>query len=190
MSVSLLGYVVTFFVFLSNYALTLSAIAFPKWLTFVTPIPFYMETNYGLFKLCRSMTGECRPFPSYDHGDCQEDGFCELWRAAAAGMIVSAILGGLTILALLATMCTQRRKRAKAWAPISFMLVAYALPQILSMSLIAYVFNTSATFYMGTRYNFSFIFCIISWILSVMMAVVLSMIAILSPPEYAYHPFN
>lgn len=58
-------------------------------LTFVTPVPFYMETNYGLFKLCRrytqihgilfswiliiiSMTRECRPFPSYDHGDCQE----------------------------------------------------------------------------------------------------------------------
>ncbi|KAG0745005.1 hypothetical protein G6F57_004065 [Rhizopus arrhizus] len=71
------------------------------------------------------MLRECRPFPSYDYGDCQEDGFCELWRAAAAGMVVAAIVGGLTIFALLATMCSQRRKRSKAWAPVSFMLILY-----------------------------------------------------------------
>ncbi|KAG2235722.1 hypothetical protein INT48_009137 [Thamnidium elegans] len=94
-------------------------------MTFVTPIPFHMETNYGLFKLCRSMTGECRPFPSSEQGDCHEDGFCELWRAAAAGMVLAVIIGGLTLFGLLATMCSERRKRAKAWAPLSFMFLIY-----------------------------------------------------------------
>jgi hypothetical protein len=47
-----------------------------------------------------------------------------------------------------------------------------ALPQAFSMGTIAYLFNSSATFYMGTRYNFSFILSIISWILSVVLAIV------------------
>ncbi|KAG1472524.1 hypothetical protein G6F56_001486 [Rhizopus delemar] len=66
------------------------------------------------------MARECRPFPSYDHNDCDEEGFCELWRAAAAGMVVAVVVGGLTLIGLLVTMCSQRRKRDKAWAPISF----------------------------------------------------------------------
>ncbi|KAG2195949.1 hypothetical protein INT47_007085 [Mucor saturninus] len=119
MGVSLLAYVVTFFIFCINYVFTLCAVIFPKWLTFVTPVPFYMETNYGLFKLCR------RPFPSSEHGDCQEDGFCELWRAAAAGMVIATILGGLTLFGILATMCSERRKRSQAWAPLSFMFLIY-----------------------------------------------------------------
>ncbi|KAI9483001.1 MAG: hypothetical protein EXX96DRAFT_556465 [Benjaminiella poitrasii] len=186
MGVSLLAYVITFFVFLCNYTLTICSLLFPKWLTFATPVPFYMETNYGLFRLCRSITKECRPFPSYDHGDCDEDGFCELWRISAASMVVAAVIGGLTILALLTTMCSQRHKRSKAWAPISLMFLIFALPQAFSMGIISYLFSSSSMFYIGTRYNFSFILCIISWILSVILSIVLSLIAILSPPEYAY----
>jgi hypothetical protein len=44
---------------------------------------------------------------------------CFYRRASAAGMVIAAIIGGLTILALIATMCSQRRKRSKAWATIS-----------------------------------------------------------------------
>jgi hypothetical protein len=40
-------------------------------------------------------------------------------RASAAGMVIAVIIGGLTLFALLATMCSQRRKRSKAWASIS-----------------------------------------------------------------------
>ncbi|KAI8967812.1 hypothetical protein BDF20DRAFT_215499 [Mycotypha africana] len=188
MGVSLLAYVVTFFIFICNYTLTICSIVFPRWLTFVTPVPFYMETHYGLFKLCRSITRECRVFPSYDHGDCQEEGFCELWRAAGASMILSAILGGLALFALLATMCSNRRKRSKAWAPISFLLVLYALPQIFSMSVMAYLYNSSSTFYIGTKYNVSFVLCIISWIVSILLSVILSLVAVLGPPDYSYQP--
>ncbi|KAI8890406.1 hypothetical protein K501DRAFT_319742 [Backusella circina FSU 941] len=190
MTVSILAYVVTLFVFISSYSFSIAALVFPKWLTFVTPVPFYIETNYGLFRLCRSITRECRAFPSADHGDCDEEGFCELWRAAGAGMILSAIIGGLVIVSLLGIMCSNRRKRARAWVSIACMFILYAIPQAFSMGVIAYIFNTSATFYMGTRYNFSFILCIISWCISVLLALVLSMVALLSPPEYAYEPLN
>ncbi|CAO3651692.1 unnamed protein product [Mucor hiemalis] len=136
------------------------------------------------------MTRECRPFPSSDHGDCGEDGFCELWRAAAAGMVIATLIGGLTLFGLLATMCSDRRKRSKAWAPLSLMFILYALTQAFSMGVIAYLFNTSSNFYMGTRYNFSFVLCIISWISSIILSIVLFLVAMLSPPEYAYQPLN
>jgi ABC-type dipeptide/oligopeptide/nickel transport system permease component len=65
-----------------------------------------------------------------------------------------------------------------------------ALAQAFSMGTIAYLFNSSATFYMGTRYNFSFVLCIISWIMSILLAIVLSLVAVLSPPEYAYQQLD
>lgn len=58
------------------------------------------------------------------------------------------------------------------------------------MGIIAYLFNTSATFYVGTRYNVSFIVCTISWCISIFLAAVLCLVAVLSPPEYAYQPIN
>ncbi|KAL1934930.1 hypothetical protein VTP01DRAFT_4070 [Rhizomucor pusillus] len=190
MAVSLLAYVVTFFLFLCNYALTITALIIPKWLSFVAPMPLYMETDYGLFRLCRSFNRDCRPFPSEDQGDCGEDGFCELWRAAGAGMVLATILGGLTLIALLGTMCSNARKRGKAWTTLAGMFVLHAIPQAVAMGIIAYLFNTSATFYVGTRYNVSFIVCTISWCISIFLAAVLCLVAILSPPEYAYQPIN
>ncbi|KAI8069879.1 hypothetical protein BC940DRAFT_17068 [Gongronella butleri] len=186
MAVSLLTYVVTFFVFLASYSLTILSLVLPKWLTFVTPIPFYTETNYGLFRLCHSFSKDCRVFPSFDAGDCKEDGFCELWRGAAAGMVLSVILGAFVLLALLGTMCSERRKRAKAWVTLSGLFVLYAIPQMFAMGIIAYLYNSSSSFYMGTRYNVSFILCTISWCVSVVLAVILSLVAFLGPPEYAY----
>ncbi|ORX58048.1 hypothetical protein DM01DRAFT_203391 [Hesseltinella vesiculosa] len=192
MSVSLLTYVVTFFVFLTSYTLNILSLVLPKWITFVTPNPFYTETNYGLFRLCRSFAKECRVYPSYDAGDCGEskDGYCELWRGAAAGVVLSVILGAFVLIVLLVTMCSGRRKRAGAWATLSGLLILYAIPQAVAMGIIAYLYNTSNTFYIGARYNISFILCIVSWCLGLLLALILPIIASLSPPEYSYLPIQ
>jgi ABC-type dipeptide/oligopeptide/nickel transport system permease component len=58
------------------------------------------------------------------------------------------------------------------------------------MGIIAYLYNSSAHFYIGTRYNVSFILCIISWCLSIFLAVALSLIALIGPPDYAYDPIG
>jgi hypothetical protein len=70
------------------------------------------------------------------------------------------------------------------------LMIHVAIPQVFSMSIIAYLFNSSSSFYMGTRYNVSFILCIISWCLSIFLAVVLSLVAFIGPPEYAYNPID
>ncbi|KAI8582250.1 hypothetical protein K450DRAFT_228071 [Umbelopsis ramanniana AG] len=185
MSNSLVVYVVVFFLFLGSYALNLTALFLPKWLIFVTPRPFYTETTYGLFRLCRSYSGDCRPFPIEDQ-DCTEEGFCELWKTASTGMILAAVIGGLALLGLLATMCSNRRKRANGWKLLSALFILHAVPQAAAMGVVAYLFNSSSSFYVGTRYDLSFIFATISWCLSVVIAGILVLAAVLGPPDYAY----
>ncbi|CAO3584548.1 unnamed protein product [Absidia cylindrospora] len=109
-----------------------------------------------------------------------------MWRGAAAGMVLSVILGAFVMLALLGTMCSGRRKRSGAWVTLAGLFILYALPQVLSMAIVAYLYNSSSSFYIGTRYNVSFILCIISWCLSIFLAIVLSLVAFIGPPEYTY----
>jgi hypothetical protein len=54
------------------------------------------------------------------------------------------------------------------------------------MGVVAYLFNSSSSFYVGTRYDLSFIFATISWCLSFVIAGILLLAAMLGPPEYAY----
>ncbi|KAL0078072.1 hypothetical protein J3Q64DRAFT_1767570 [Phycomyces blakesleeanus] len=183
---SLLGYVVIFFLFCCSYALNLTALLLPKWLIFVVPKPLYSETNYGLFKLCQSVTGECRPFPREEEGDCTEEGFCQLWQAAGAGMILAAVIGALTLVALLGTMCSSRRKRERGWKLVAGMLVLHAIPAAISMSVVAYLVNTSSIFYAGTRYDMSFIMGAATWCISLVIALSLTLATLLGPPEHGY----
>ncbi|KAI9021440.1 hypothetical protein CLU79DRAFT_753321 [Phycomyces nitens] len=183
---SLLGYVVIFFLFCCSYALNLTALFLPKWLTFVVPKPLYSETNYGLFKLCQSVTGDCRPFPREEEGDCTEEGFCQLWQTAGAGMILAAVIGALTLVALLGTMCSSRRKRERGWKLVAGMLVLHAIPAAISMSVVAYLVNTSSIFYAGTRYDMSFIMGAATWCISLVIALSLTLATLLGPPEHGY----
>jgi hypothetical protein len=68
----------------------------------------------------------------------------------------------------------------------SRLFILHAVPQAAAMGVVAYLFNSSSSFYMGTRYDLSFIFATISWCLSVVIAGILVLAAVLGPPEYAY----
>ncbi|KAI7862813.1 hypothetical protein BDF14DRAFT_1469891 [Spinellus fusiger] len=186
MTISFVTNFVFFILFLINYSLTLTALIVPKWVSFVIPVPIYYEKSYGLFRECNNLSGSCIPFPRGDQKACEEEGFCELWHASAAGMVLAAVVGGLTVLALLGALCGGRMNREKAWKGIACLFVLGAIPQAFSMGVIAYLFNTSAFFYIGARYNVSFVLCIVSWCLNVLLAVILSMIGVLSPPSYSY----
>ncbi|KAI8064130.1 hypothetical protein BDF21DRAFT_496843 [Thamnidium elegans] len=183
----LLGYVVVFFLFCCSYALNLTALFLPKWLTHIIPKPFYSETNYGLFKQCQSLTGDCQPFPRVANDDCKEEGFCELWRAAGAGMILGAVVGTLTIVALLGVMCSHREKRERGWKLVSGMLILHAVPSIISFSIIAYLYNTSSIFYSGTKYDQSFIMNSVSWCLSTILSLSMLLASFIGNPDYHYY---
>lgn len=73
MAVSLLAYVITFFVFLCNYALTLSATVIPKWYKVhmtanAMPSLCQYYTGYPLLHLCHSIWKRIMVFSGFAEG--------------------------------------------------------------------------------------------------------------------------
>ncbi|CAG8432857.1 7345_t:CDS:2 [Diversispora eburnea] len=169
---SIVAYALTSVLFTVSYSFTLLATVLPNWLLFSTPIPFQITTNYGLFKKCR---GDCRVFPSSDENDCDEKNFCEEWEGAAAAMIFAVIIGGLVWLNLVNALVSGRGGRARAWKGITVLLMIHALFQFTAVFLIAHLYTTSNRFYIGTKYDISFIFTNISASFSVVLAIILFM---------------
>ncbi|CAG8663826.1 4225_t:CDS:1, partial [Dentiscutata heterogama] len=171
--------------------------------------PFRTSVYYGLFKKCTGYNDTCRPFPSVDQHDCNERNFCEEWEAAAIGMILAAVVGGLAWLHLVSVLVGGRAMREKAWkilsvlffvygirkfdsvraliklVPHSLITNCYYLPAILqfsSIAFIAHLYSTADTFYYGTKYDVSFVLANVSASLSIVLGITLFMNGLLSPP--------
>ncbi|KAL7333082.1 hypothetical protein PS15p_202034 [Mucor circinelloides] len=166
---SLLLYVVVFFLFSGSYILNITALILPKWLKFIIQDPeHYSETTYGLFQRCESSTGECTSFPQPD--DCKKD-FCQLWQIVVAGVILATFIGAMTMIGLTGTIFSPRDKRDQGWKLIAGMLVLHAIPLVVSFSAVVYLSNTnSSIFHLGTSFDQSFIISAVSWCLSVILA--------------------
>ncbi|CDH52148.1 predicted protein [Lichtheimia corymbifera JMRC:FSU:9682] len=166
---------------LTSYALQLAALILPQWL--VTPLDAassgsYAETQYGLFVVCQSATGECRAFPREENGDCTQEYFCPLWHVAGTTMILASVIGALTLVALLGTMCSQRRKRERGWKMVTSMLVLHTVPSATTMViLLDLLYNSTTTtisISMATptnmRHGISMIFAFASLCINLLMA--------------------
>ncbi|CAG8713503.1 10676_t:CDS:2 [Dentiscutata erythropus] len=164
----------------------------PNWLVFSTrSIPFRTSVYYGLFKKCTGYNDTCRPFPSVDQHDCNERNFCEEWEAAAIGMILAAVVGGLAWLHLVSVLVGGRAMREKAWKILSVLFFVYgirkfAILQFSSIAFIAHLYSTADTFYYGTKYDVSFVLANVSASLSIVLGITLFMNGLLSPPEYMH----
>ncbi|KAF1797264.1 hypothetical protein V8B55DRAFT_1517508 [Mucor lusitanicus] len=169
---TLLLYVVVFFLFSGCYILDITALILPKWLKFIVQDrEHYSETTYGLFQRCESSTGECTSFPQ--PSDCKED-FCQLWQIVVAGVILAAFTGTLTMIALTGIIFSQRDKRGQGWKLVAGMLVLHAIPLVVSFSAVVYLSNSSSSiFHLGTGYDQSFVMSAVSWCLSVVLAFIM-----------------
>ncbi|ORX80458.1 hypothetical protein K493DRAFT_320877 [Basidiobolus meristosporus CBS 931.73] len=182
---SLRTYGVVSLLFITSYAFSLYSIFTNTWLWRRAPAPLKLSENYGLWRKCNPF-GTCRPYPDADQGDCVDDAYCNKWHVAQAGMAVSGILGGMIIISLLGFLFANYARRSKGWKLVTLLLTTHAICQIISMSLIANISNNY--FHVGTTYDISFVSCIVSWVLDIIIAVALGTIAVTSPP--AYHPID
>ncbi|KAL1923313.1 uncharacterized protein VTP21DRAFT_8293 [Calcarisporiella thermophila] len=183
-------YLSTTFVFTISLAFTFYGLLTPDWLIFTPPKPFRMETHYGLFEKCSQLTGECRRFPLQSAGDCEEENFCEKWQLAGYSLVTAAIIASFTWISLIGIMCGGRRSMEKGWRSAVGLFLLNALFGALSMSLIANLYNSSNTFYFGTRYGMSFILATIGWCLSLFCSVGLALSVLFGPPGYDYEPIR
>ncbi|CAI2165852.1 14796_t:CDS:2 [Funneliformis geosporum] len=172
--------------FTISYTFTLLALFLPNWLLFSTSKPFRTYNNIGLFKRCSNtiLYDSCRPFPSSEYNDCEENFFCEEWGLAGVTMILAAIVGGLTWLNFIMILLGGRLRREKAWKNSSGLLLLQALLQFITIFLIAHVYTTSEKFIFGFKYDYSFIFANVSACFGVLLSLTLFTNGLFSPPEY------
>ncbi|KAI9253415.1 hypothetical protein BDA99DRAFT_519719 [Phascolomyces articulosus] len=180
---------------ITSYSLNWSSLILPKWLAIINDDndDETIIRSFGLFQLCQNGTNEaCRAFPSSETQEkegCDNIDLCPLWQAAGAAMILAGVIGALTIIAVLGTMgCRNRRKREKGWKVVSGMLVLHAVPSIVAVLIMAHLSKSLH----GTRLDVSCILATIAWILSILIAMVLTYITSSSSSTdyYDYEPLD
>ncbi|ORY00698.1 hypothetical protein K493DRAFT_312725 [Basidiobolus meristosporus CBS 931.73] len=99
-------------------------------------------------------------------------------------MAISGFLGAMLLITILGLLFASYARQYKGWRTVASLLILHAACQIIGMVFISDLYNTSSRFYYGTKYDISFIFCILSSILDVVLAVGITVTAITSPPAY------
>ncbi|KAF9142340.1 hypothetical protein BGX30_002855 [Mortierella sp. GBA39] len=170
------AYIAATAVFLATFGFQLASLFDPKWVQYKSPEPYYTEANYGLFQKCSTLTDDCRRFPQKSWGDCDQDrdsgrqvDLCTEWRVASGFAIVSAFVGLWVIAGLSTVLYTGERWIATGWKHILGLVGIFAGLQVVCMALIAHVTQTSAMF-AHHHYGVSFIFSNVSWVLSAVLA--------------------
>ncbi|CAG8507933.1 11072_t:CDS:2 [Paraglomus brasilianum] len=143
--------------------------------------PYRATTFYGLFQSrlhgrkevlgaanehpltakCSSLEVSCRPFPLEEYGDCEEEYFCETWKAARFGQRMAFGIGIIAFLAFFPIIFGVF-DRVKAWQFLLYPVFAQWFLQALVSILIIHERDSSSTFHYGIKYGSAFFFNIIS----------------------------
>ncbi|KAL1975085.1 hypothetical protein VTN31DRAFT_3477 [Thermomyces dupontii] len=178
-------YIGTLILFLIATALTLASIIIPKWVSYHSDKPSF-HYSYGLHRRCSSLTGTCEPFPQYE--DCHGDDryFCSMWRSVGFLMSLAVVLEAIAIVAYLVILSGGKQLRESGWGVLSMIIVFSAAAQAGSMALIAYLFDNDDRFFVGWNLDQSWIFCTVSWCVSLFCAAAVAAAARVLPSEGGY----
>ncbi|KAL1968176.1 hypothetical protein VTN77DRAFT_2011 [Rasamsonia byssochlamydoides] len=178
-------YIGTLFLFLIATALTLASINVPKWVSYHSEKPQF-HYSYGLHRRCSSLTDTCDPFPQYE--DCQGEDryFCSMWRSIGFLMSFAVVLEGIALVAYLVILSGGKQLRESGWGVLSVVIALSVAVQAASMGLVAYLFENDERFFVGWNLDISWIFCTVSWFISLVCAVAVVTAARILPSEGGY----
>ncbi|KAK6814884.1 hypothetical protein RU639_009686 [Aspergillus parasiticus] len=156
-------YTSSLIVFLASFGLTVSSIVVPKWISYRNDQIWY---SYGLHRRCSSVTDACVSFPQQD--DCSGRGryFCSMWRSVGFLMSFAVVLEGMSI--------------------VAYLIILSVIVQAASMSIVAYLYDHDTRFFPGWRLDESWIYCTISWCISLLCAAALIVAGRVLPSEGGY----
>ncbi|CAB4478015.1 hypothetical protein RhiirA5_414420 [Rhizophagus irregularis] len=178
-------YILVSLSFTATYICGLASLVIPKWLIFESPRPHRAVTNYGLFQKCSTLDTHCREFPLIEFGDCEEEGFCEEWKAARINMIIAAVLGGLTLIYCLGVFFSGKfHKEQIAWKIFVGLIGFHAILQYSTIALITHLYYTSDKFYYGVKYDISFLLVNISSVINILLSGILFRVGWNYVPSY------
>ncbi|PYH87614.1 hypothetical protein BO71DRAFT_175742 [Aspergillus ellipticus CBS 707.79] len=178
-------YTATLIVFFVSFGLTVSSIVVPKWVTYHNTEPSFYY-SYGLHRRCSSVTGQCQSFPQREDCHGGDRYFCSMWRSVGFLMSFAVVLEGMTMVAFLIILSGGKRLRESGWKVLSLLIILSAVVQAASMSLVAYLFDNEQRFFVGWRLDESWIYCTVSWCVSLFCAAVLILAAQTLPSEGGY----
>ncbi|KAJ6115648.1 hypothetical protein N7523_006065 [Penicillium sp. IBT 18751x] len=175
----------TLIFFLASFALTLSSIIIPRWVSYHSEKPAH-HYSYGLHKRCSSLTNTCESFPQRE--DCHGDDryFCSMWRSVGFLMSFAVVLQGMSIVTYIVILMGGKRLRENGWRLLSLLIVMSALLQAASMSIVAYLYDNEDRFFVGWNLDESWVFCVVSWCLGIFCAGAIVVAAQILPSEGGY----
>ncbi|KAL3442118.1 hypothetical protein BJX65DRAFT_313201 [Aspergillus insuetus] len=101
-------------------------------------------------------------------------------------MSFALVLEGMSVVAYLIILSGGKRLRESGWKILSLLIVLSAVVQAASMSTVAYLFDNEARFFVGWQLDQSWIFCTVSWCVSIVCAGALILAAYSLPSEGGY----
>ncbi|KAA8647152.1 hypothetical protein EYZ11_009565 [Aspergillus tanneri] len=178
-------YSATLVLFLTSFGLSVSSIVAPKWVSYHSEKPSF-HYSYGLHRRCSSLTDTCESFPQREDCHGEDRYFCSMWRSVGFLMSFAIVLEGMSIVAYVIILSGGKRLRESGWKVLSLLIVLSAAVQAASMSLVAYLFENEDRFFVGWKLDESWIYCTVSWVVSLFCAGALVIAAWVLPSEGGY----
>ncbi|KAF9894526.1 hypothetical protein FE257_006411 [Aspergillus nanangensis] len=175
----------TLIVFLASLGLTISSIIVPKWLSYHSDRPSF-HYSYGLHRRCSSLTDICESFPQREDCHAEDRYFCSMWRSVGFLMSFAVVLQGMSLVTYLIVLSGGKRLRESGWKILSTLIILSAVVQAASMSIVAYLFDNEDRFFVGWQLDESWIYCTVSWCVSLFCAGALILAAHSLPSEGGY----
>ncbi|QKX62915.1 uncharacterized protein TRUGW13939_10083 [Talaromyces rugulosus] len=187
-------YALTLCFFLIAFGLTIASIFVPSWITYESSAPPF-HYSLGLHRRCSSLTDTCEPFPQYEDCYGEDRYFCSMWRSVGFLMTFGVVLMSIAVLVYFVILSGGKRLRETGWSFLSLIIIGSVAVQVAAMALVAYLFENDDRFSVGLdfgdtvafwRLDKSFVFCTVSWCISLLCAIAIVVAARTLPSEGGY----
>ncbi|KAL4788621.1 hypothetical protein BJX76DRAFT_315229 [Aspergillus varians] len=178
-------YTASLIIFLAAFGLSIASIAVPNWVSYHSEKPTY-HYSYGLHRRCSSLTDTCESFPKREDCIGEDRYFCSMWRTVAFMMSFAVVLEGMSVVAYLIILSGGKSLRESGWKTLSILILLSAVVQAASMSVVAYLVDNESRFFVGWQLDESWIYCTVSWCVSVFSAGALILAGYSLPSEGGY----
>ncbi|KAI9925563.1 hypothetical protein AWENTII_012781 [Aspergillus wentii] len=178
-------YTGTLIFFLASFGLTISSIVIPKWVSYESEKPGF-NYSYGLHRRCSSLTNTCESFPEQSECHGEDRYFCSMWRTVGFLMSFAVVLQGMGVVAYIVVLSGGKRLRESGWKGVSLMIVLSAIVQASSMAIVAYLYDNEERFFVGWKLDESWVYCTVSWCISLACAGILIIAVHILPSEGGY----
>lgn len=173
--------------FLAAFALTLTSIIIPRWISWdsETPSGDKIHYTYGLHRRCSSFTNTCEYFPHQE--DCHGDRyFCSMWRSVGFLISFAIVLEGMTLITYIVILVGGKQKRESGWKILAGLHFLCGAVECAGMAIIAYLYENDDRFFPGWKLDIAWIFCTISWSVLMLLGAGIIATALLLPSEGGY----